>query len=186
MGSKGTRKAQTKTREGTGNPPSGNPASSRNLFSRGTEGSASTPCPRDFSARKMEFGGFNKYPKGASIYLDSLPISIRGNVSCLLVTPSFLLPFKIKSAASRRSTKALPNFHSSSVISVPELCEWSSGLRVSAGSSGGWAGAGKEPSSERQGGWRLHHQGLRAAALVIQPQQGGFEPGWAQTIRKTT
>lgn len=181
MGSKGT----TKT-ERTGNPPSGTPAAPRYPVSSGPKGSASATCPRGLSARKTESGDFNKYPGGAFIYLDSLPISIRGNVSCLLVTPFFLLPSKIKLEAAGEGIKALPNFRSSSVMSGPELCDCSPGVRVSAGSSGWWAGAGKKPSSGRQGGWPLHHQGVRAAALAIQPQRGGFEPGLAQTMRKTT
>ena len=52
--------------------------------------------------------------KEASIYLNSLLVSIRKNVSCLLL-PLFLLhPFKIKLEAAGESIKPLPNFHSSS------------------------------------------------------------------------
>lgn len=161
----GTRKAKTKDRGGTGNPLSRPLASYGSPISQAPRVLYLQLAPgfpgRGLSARKCW--------NGASIYLDSLPISIRGHVFYLLVPPFLLLPFKIKLEAAGESIKPLPNFPSASAMSGPELRGWSPGVRVSAGSGRWWAGAGMEPSSGAGGGRPLCHQGIGAAALAIQP-----------------
>lgn len=126
----------------------------------------------------MEFGGLDKYPKGASIYLDSLPVSIRGDVSHLLVPPFLLLTFKMKLEAAHKSSKPLPHFRSSSVMSEPELhgCSPEGSLL---GAAVGGQGLGRSPGQETGKAGLSITWGVGAAALVIRPQQDGSEPAWA-------
>lgn len=105
--------------------------------------------------------------KDASIYLNSLLISIRKNVSCLLV-PLFLLhPFKIKLDAASESMALQPGSES--------VCweqQWV---------GRGWAGA------QFKGRGRLvsPSPGGQGNCIRDSAQLGGFEPGWAKIFRKT-
>lgn len=113
---------------------------------------APAPQARICLPGEAEFGGLNKFSKRASIYLDSLLIPTRGNSSCLLVPPFFLLLFKIKLEAASKSFEPLPNFRSSSVMSGPQLLGGGTGVRFFLlGAAGGGQGLGRHPVQEPQG-----------------------------------
>lgn len=58
-------------------------------------------------------------------------------------------------------------------------------MRVSAGSSRGWAGAGKEPSSGDGRKLASPSPGGRGSCVRTAAQLSGFELCWAKTIRET-
>lgn len=105
--------------------------------------------------------------KDASIYLDSLLVSVRKNVSCLLV-PLFLLhPFKIKLEAASESMALQPGSEG--------VC-WEQQ----------WVGKGWEGAQFKgQGRLVSPSPGGQGNCIRDSAQLGGFEPGWAKIFRKT-
>lgn len=109
---------------------------------------------------EREFGGRNKDPKGASIYLDSLPSSIGGNASCLLVPPFLVFPFKIKLEAAKEH-EAPPKFPFVICHVKARAVGLQLGVRVCWEQQllgGGWEGA-QVRRWGWEGGWPLYHQG---------------------------